>query len=117
MRYQRIDLNLLVALDILLAERNVTRAAERLHITQSAASGVLSRRRDSCEDPLLGQAGRDMRLTPRAGRLVDQVRDIIVRIDSTMAARPEFDPGEAQRRFVIIASDYVSRVLMADVLQ
>ncbi|NYT67085.1 LysR family transcriptional regulator [Pusillimonas noertemannii] len=117
MRYQRIDLNLLVALDILLAERNVTRAAERLHITQSAASGVLSRLRDYFEDPLLVQVGRDMRLTPLAESLVDQVRDIIVRIDSTMAARPEFDPGEAQRHFVIIASDYVSRVLMADVLQ
>src|SRR5690606_39676458 len=117
MRYQRIDLNLLVALDILLAERNVTRAAERLHITQSAASGVLSRLRDYFEDPLLVQVGRDMRLTPLAENLVEQVRDIIVRIDSTMAARPEFDPAEAQRHFVIIASDYVSRVLMADVLQ
>lgn len=117
MRYQRIDLNLLVALDILLAERNVTRAAERLHITQSAASGVLARLRDYFEDPLLVQVGRDMRLTPLAESLVDQVRDIIVRIDSAMESRPEFDPAEANRHFVIIASDYVSRVLMADVLQ
>lgn len=117
MRYQRIDLNLLVALDILLAERNVTRAAERLHITQSAASGALARLRDYFEDPLLVQVGRELRLTPLAENLADEVRDIIVRIDSTMESRPEFDPAEAERHFIIIASDYVSRVLIADVLQ
>ena len=117
MRYQRIDLNLLVALDVLLAERNVTRAAERLHITQSATSGILARLRDYFDDPLLVQVGRDLQLTPLAESLVDQVRDIIVRVDSTMATRPEFDPSEAKRHFVIITSDYVSRVLMADVLQ
>ncbi len=117
MRYQRIDLNLLVALDILLAERKVIRAAERLHITQSAASGILARLRDYFEDPLLVQTGRNMQLTPLAESLVDPVRDIIARIDSAVALRPAFDPSEAKRHFVIITSDYVSRVLMADVLQ
>lgn len=117
MRSPRIDLNLLVALDVLLNERNVTRAAERLHITQSAASGALGRLRDYFEDPLLVQIGREMRLTPLAENLVEQVRDIIVRIDSTVASRPEFEPANAKRHFIIIASDYVSRVLMADVLQ
>lgn len=117
MRYQRIDLNLLVALDVLLAEQNVTRAAERLYMTQSAMSGVLGRLRDYFEDPLLTQVGRAMCLTPLAESLVEPVRDIILRIDSTIASRPDFEPAQAQRHFVIIASDYVSRVLLADVLR
>jgi DNA-binding transcriptional LysR family regulator len=117
MRYQRIDLNLLIALDVLLAEQNVTRAAERLFMTQSAMSGVLGRLRDYFEDPLLTQVGRAMRLTPLAESLVEPVRDIILRIDSTISARPDFEPSQAQRHFVIIASDYVSRVLLADVLR
>lgn len=117
MRYQRIDLNLLVALDALLAERNVTRAAERMHITQSAMSGVLARLREYFDDPLLVPVGRTMRLTPRAETLIQPVRDIIARVDSTLGVRPDFDPATAQRHFTIIASDYVSHVLLADVLR
>lgn len=117
MRYQRIDLNLLVALDVLLAERNVTRAAERMHITQSAMSGVLARLREHFNDQLLVPVGRSMQLTPRAEALVEPVRDIVLRIDSALGAQPEFDPATAQRHFVVIASDYVSRVMLADVVR
>ena len=117
MRYQRIDLNLLIALDVLLAERNVTRAAERMHMTQSAMSGVLARLREYFDDPLLVPVGRTMRLTPRAESLVQPVRDIILKVDSTLGVRPDFDPATAKRHFVIIASDYVSHVLLGDVLQ
>ena len=117
MRYQRIDLNLLVALDVLLAEQNVTRASERLHMTQSATSGVLARLRDYFGDPLLVAMGRSMKLTPLAESLVQPVRDIILRIDSTISIKPDFDPAQAQRHFIIIASDYVARVLLAEVLR
>lgn len=117
MRYQRIDLNLLIALDALLAERNVTRAAERMHMTQSAMSGVLARLREYFDDQLLVPVGRAMRLTPRAESLVQPVRDIILKVDSTLGVRPDFDPATAQRRFAIIASDYVSHVLLADALR
>ncbi len=117
MRYQRIDLNLLIALDALLAERNVTRAAERMHITQSAMSGVLSRLRDYFDDPLLVQIGRTMRLTPLAESLVEPVQDILVKVDSTLGTRPDFEPATAQRRFAVVASDYVCHVLLAEVLR
>lgn len=117
MRYQRIDLNLLVALDVLLAEQNVTRASERLHMTQSATSGLLARLRDHFNDPLLVAMGRTMRLTPLAESLVQPVREVILRIDATLSIKPDFDPAEAQRHFVIIASDYVDRVLLAEVLR
>ncbi len=117
MRHQRIDLNLLIALDVLLAERNVTRAAERMHITQSAMSGVLGRLRDYFDDPLLVPVGRSMRLSPRAESLIQPVRDILLKVDSTLGVRPGFEPETAQRHFVVIASDYVSNVLMEEVLR
>jgi LysR family transcriptional regulator, nod-box dependent transcriptional activator len=117
MRYQRIDLNLLIALDALLAERNVTRAAERMHMTQSAMSGVLARLREYFDDQLLVPVGRTMRLTPRAESLVQPVRDILLKVDSTLGVRPDFDPATAKRQFVVIASDYVSHVLLGEVLR
>ena len=117
MRHPRIDLNLVIALDALLAERNVTRAADRMHITQSAMSGVLARLREYFDDPLLVPVGRTMQLTARAEGLIEPVRDIILRIDSTLGAQPEFDPATARRHLVIIASDYVTRVVLADVLR
>ena len=117
MRHQRVDLNLLVALDVLLTERSVTRAAERLCVTQSAASGMLSRLRECFDDPLLVPVGRSLKLTPRAERLVDPVRDILLRVDSTLGLRLEFDPATAQRHFVVIASDYVVEVLLGEVLR
>jgi DNA-binding transcriptional LysR family regulator len=117
MRYQRIDLNLLIALDALLAERNVTRAAERMHMTQSAMSGVLARLRDYFGDQLLVAVGRTMRLTPRAESLVQPVRDILVKVDSMLGARPDFDAATAQRHFSIVASDYVCNVLLAEVVR
>lgn len=117
MRYQRIDLNLLIALDALLAERNVTRAAERMHMTQSAMSGVLGRLREYFDDQLLVPLGRSMQLTPRAESLIEPVRDIILKVDSTLGVRPDFEPATANRRFVITASDYVSNVLLAEALR
>ncbi len=117
MRYQRVDLNLLIALDALLAERNVTRAAERMHITQSAMSGVLSRLREYFDDQLLVPVGRTMKLTARAESLIEPVRDIILKVDATLGVQPDFEPASARRHFAVIASDYVSNVLMADVLR
>ena len=116
-RHQRVDLNLLVALDALLTERSVTRAAERLCVTQSAVSGMLSRLRECFGDPLLVPVGRALQLTPRAERLVEPVREILVRVDCTLGMQLEFDPATGQRHFVIIASDYVVEVLIAEVLR
>lgn len=117
MRQPRIDLNLLIALDTLLAERNVTRAAERMHMTQSAMSGVLARLREHFGDPLLVPVGRSMRLTPRADSLIEPVREIVLRVESTLGTHHEFEAATAQRHFVLIASDYVTQVLLADVLR
>ncbi|MFT3790952.1 MAG: LysR family transcriptional regulator [Rudaea sp.] len=117
MRYQKLDLNLLSALKVLLEKRNVTRAGELLHVSQSAMSGILARLRDYFEDPLIVQVGRRMELTPLAESLLEPVTDILVRIDTTIHSRPELDPASMRRHFTFVASDYVSAVLLCDVLR
>jgi LysR family nod box-dependent transcriptional activator len=117
MRYQRLDLNLLTALRALLTERNVTRAGEVVHVSQSSMSGMLARLRDYFGDPLIVPVGRRMELTPLAETLVERVNDLMVQLDATLATRPEFDPASSRRTFSIIASDYVCEVLLIDVLR
>lgn len=115
MRFKRLDLNLLVALDMLLAERSITRASKRLNLSQSATSGVLARLREYFEDELLTQVGRNMALTPLAESLADPVRSVLLQIQSTIETRPGFVPEESARHFRVIASDYPTSVLLADV--
>jgi LysR family nod box-dependent transcriptional activator len=117
MRYHKLDLNLLTALKALLAEKNVTRAGESVHVTQSAMSGILARLRDYFGDPLIVQIGRKMELTPLAESLVEPVNDVLLRIDATIATRPEFDPLTTQRHFSVVASDYSINVLLLEVLR
>lgn len=117
MRYNKLDLNLLTALRALLVERNVTRAGESVHVTQSAMSGILARLREYFGDPLIVQIGRKMELTPLAEGLIEPVNDVLLRIDATIATRPEFDPVVTRRHFSIVASDYVVSVLLLDVLR
>lgn len=117
MRYQHLDLNLLVALDVLLDEQNITRAAGRLHMTQSATSGVLNRLRTYFEDDLLTQVGRKMRPTPLAEELREPVRDVLMKIQTSIARRPVDEPATSKRHFRIMASDYVINVMLKDALQ
>jgi len=117
MRFKNLDLNLLVALDLLLTERNVSRAAEKMHITQSAMSNALGRLRDYFRDDLLVQVGRRMELTSRAELLREPVRDILVRIESSVMAMPEFDPAASDRTFRIFVSDYTLVTLVPAFLQ
>jgi LysR family transcriptional regulator, nod-box dependent transcriptional activator len=117
MRHHRLDLNLLVALRALLAERNVTRAGESIFVTQSAMSGILARLREYFDDQLIVPIGRKMELTPLAESLVDPISDLLNRIDATLATRPGFEPATTHRHFTIVAADYVIRVLLLDVLR
>jgi DNA-binding transcriptional LysR family regulator len=116
-RLDRFDLNLLVVLDTLLEERNVTRASQRLHIGQSACSGALARLRSYFDDELLVPVGRRLELTPLAQGLVDPVRDALLRARAAIARRPGFDPALAERRFTVCASDYVTTVLLAQAVR
>jgi LysR family nod box-dependent transcriptional activator len=116
MDLHRLDLNLLVALDALLAERSITRAAQRLHLSPSATSGALSRLRTYFEDDLLKQEGRRMVPTPLGETLQTSVRDCLLHVQATVDVRPQFDPASSTRKFTLMMSDYVSAVLMPDVI-
>jgi DNA-binding transcriptional LysR family regulator len=117
MRFQRLDLNLLVALDALLSERNITRAAERLHMSQSATSGILGRLRTYFGDDLLVQVGRRMEPTLLAQRMQEPVRELLLQLQRVLELKTDFDPKTSTRTFRIAASDYVVSVLFAEVLK
>jgi len=112
-----VDLNLVLALDALLAERHVTRAAARLGITQSAASHALARLRDVLGDPLLVRGARGAMIpTPRAEALAPQIHRVLV--DLAGALRGEaFDPATTRRMFRIGASDYAEVVLLPKLIE
>lgn len=116
MRFGRLDLNLLVALDALLTEKSVSLAADRLCLSQSATSSALGRLRDYFGDELLVVKGRHMILTARAEELIEPVRAVLEQIRSTIAIAPEFDPATADRQVRIMASDYTTQVLLAEAL-
>ncbi|MDH4559933.1 LysR family transcriptional regulator [Pseudomonas sp. BN411] len=116
MRFHGLDLNLLVVLDALFVEQHVTRAAARLHLTQSAVSAALGRLREHFNDPLFVLVGGSMLPTalmqglhPRIQAVLESARDIAF-------SNIRFEPGETRRRFRILASDYVIAVLMPALL-
>lgn len=113
---QQLDLNLLVAFDVLITECNVTRAAERLSVGQPAMSASLARLRKFFGDPLLVREGRSLRPTPTALELVAPIREALDTIESTMRATREFDPHTHRRTFTVMASDYVLLVLLRPLL-
>lgn len=117
MRFHHLDLNLLVVLDTLLTEQNITRAAERLNVSQSAASGLLARLREYFDDELLVQVGRKMLPTPVAQGLAEPVRRVLLDIQSTIVNKPEFDPLTCKRHFKLIATDFVTTVMLGPLAQ
>ena len=117
MRLSSVDLNLLVALDALLEERNVSRAAERLLVGQPAMSATLARLRNLFDDPLLVREGRSLRATPLAESLVEPLRAVLSQIESIVNVSSVFDPLTAARTFTITASDYVTLVLLRPLLE
>lgn len=110
----RLDLNLLVALDALLAERNVTRAASRLHISQPALSAQLARLRDIFGDPLLLPAQRGMVPTARALELQEPLRRALDEVRRATVTGAAFDPANAALTVTIAASDYVQVAVLLD---
>ena len=116
MNLSRLDLNLLVYLDVLLAERNVSRAAARLGITQPAMSNGLRRLRDLLDDPLLVRTSHGMQPTERARAIEPEVRHALHIIEQAVQPQAEFDPAGAARVFRIMASDYGEATLLPRLL-
>lgn len=116
MRFKGFDLNHLMVLDQLLAERSVSRAAEKLGRTQSTVSGVLARLREQLQDDLLVQVGREMVPTARGLVLGGVIRDLLLQVDARVLTPPEFDPAHTDRTFRIFASDYLMIAGLGDAI-
>ncbi|HVZ31217.1 MAG TPA: LysR family transcriptional regulator [Polyangiaceae bacterium] len=112
-----IDLNLLVVLRALLSERQVTRAALRVGLSQSATSHALQRLRDSFQDPLLVRSGRALALTPRAASLLPVLERGLRELETALAGEPAFEPRTARRTFSIGTSDYLQALVMGPLLR
>lgn len=108
MRFNGLDLNLLLALQVLLEERNVTRAARRLNVSQPALSAALNRLRDYFQDDLLVAQGRTMHPTALAQGLAAPVRQVLAELDVLLTSAARFDPATSQRSFRVVASDYIT---------
>jgi DNA-binding transcriptional LysR family regulator len=117
MRFNRLDLNQLVALDALLSEQSVSRAAERIFLSQSAMSNSLTRLREYYEDELLIPVGRKMIITPLGQRLLPEVRELLVKIYAVTQLRETLDISKLDRELTLIVSDYASAVFMPLVLR
>lgn len=112
MNLRRVDLNLLVALDALLAERHVTRAAERVGLSQPAMSNALSRLRHIFQDELLVRTAAGMQATPRALELAEPVRQVLRQIERVLHSEPAFEPATSNRSFTIRLSDLLGLILL-----
>lgn len=113
----RIDLNLLVALDALARERNVTKAAARAGVSQSAMSHTLRRLRELFDDPLLVRGRGGMVLTPRAEALAVPLRSGLVSLARTLAEPPAFEPERASRTFRIVSPDLFDALVLPTLLR
>lgn len=113
MNLRQIDLNLLLSLDALLSECNVTRAARRLHLSQPALSGQLARLRQIFDDPLLlpAETGRGMTPTARALTLGPALHSVLKDLEAVVQHRPSFDPLTDERSFQIAVNDTAMVVL------
>ena len=117
MNISKVDLNLLIYLDVLLREKNVTRAASKLNITQPAMSNGLKRLRTLFSDPILVRTSDGMVPTERARSLSPVIRKILLELEEALQSEEEFDEAKSQRVFRIMASDYAASTLIPKLLK
>jgi DNA-binding transcriptional LysR family regulator len=116
MQNGRIDLNLLEYLDVLLRERNVTRAASHLGLSQPAMSNGLGRLRIMFDDPLLVRTSDGMAPTERALELQPMIREVLAKVDKAVQPQADFDAATAERFFRIMATDYAESTIFPPIL-
>src|SRR5215467_14213724 len=111
----KLDLNLLIALEVLLDEVSVGRAAHRLALSQPAMSHALNRLRNLLEDPLLVRVGGRMQLTTRGEALRYPVKDVVARARDLLVS-PEFEPTRSTRTFRLLVGDNAADLLLPPLL-
>jgi DNA-binding transcriptional LysR family regulator len=113
---RRLDLNLLVTLDVLLSEHNVTRAAQRLNFSQPSVSVHLAKLRDVFGDPLLLPGPRGMQPTARADELREPLRQALDALERAVSPASPFDPAEASHTWRVAATDYSESTVLLPAL-
>ncbi len=113
---RNIDLNLLVAFNALYDARNVTRAAERLALTQPTVSGMLTRLRDLFGDPLFVRTQHGVLPTPRADDLSEPIKALLSDVEA-LVTPTEFDPASAAMTVSISANDYMQHSLIVPLIR
>ncbi|SPP97952.1 MULTISPECIES: transcriptional regulator NodD1 [Bradyrhizobium] len=116
MRFKGLDLNLLVALDALMTERNLTAAARKIHLSQPAMSAAIARLRSYFRDELFTMRGRELVPTPGAEALAGPVREALLHIQLSIISRDAFDPTQSSRRFRFILSDFMTIVFFRKIV-
>lgn len=117
MNFSRIDLNLLRVFAVIHRERNVSRAAGFLGLTQSATSNALSRLRDMFNDDLFLRTPRGVEPTALANQIAEPVNQTLAQVEALLTLNCAFDPATASHRFVLGMSDYAEFVLAPALLQ
>ena len=112
MKLRDFDLNLLLAFNALLKENSVSKAAERMFITQSAMSHALNRLRDLLDDPILVRTSEGMKPTPRAISMKSQINEVLRDIQQIVGEPKHFHPSTSKYQFVIEAADYMEYMLL-----
>ncbi len=111
MNLSSIDLNLLVALDALISEAHVGRAARKIGLSQPAASHALNRLRELFADPLLVRVGTRMELTPRAVGLRESLAEALQRVQTLLVA-DSFEPARSSRGFSVMMQDHIAQLVV-----
>lgn len=111
------DLNLLLTLEALISECHVSRAAQRMHLSQSAMSHALNRLRQQLEDPILVRSGKGLQPTPRAQEMLSQIRHIISLLEQTLTPNPPFSPSLSSQTFTIACTDFFEMEYFPKLLQ
>jgi DNA-binding transcriptional LysR family regulator len=113
----KIDLNLLSVFDTIYAERSITRASQRLNLSQPAISHALGRLRQMVDDPLFTRHGRLMTPTPMARRMIEPIRQSLQRIEATLAKRERFAPSSAVKHFVVGMRDATEAAALGSLMR
>ena len=117
MRFKGLDLNLLVALDGLMTERNLTAAARSINLSQPAMSAAVARLRAYFRDDLFTMRGRELVPTPLAEALAAPTREALLHIQLSIASRETFDPAKSDRLFRVVLSDFMALVFFKKVIE
>lgn len=117
MNLRSLDLNLLLVFDAVYGERSISRAAERLHLSQPAVSNALARLRVRLEDPLFERSARGMAPTPKARNLADPIRQALNMLERGLRDDDAFDFARSDREFVIAVQDYGEAVILPGFIQ